>query len=71
MSMFFEKLVFSTHVKNMLVKLDHLARDRGENEKYSPNGGLKGIYHGESKKSPSKNTSFGRLKKFSHRTTQG
>ena len=35
MSMIFEKLVFSTHVRNMLMKLDHLARDRRENSKHS------------------------------------
>ena len=27
-------LVASTRLKNMLVKLDHLPRDRGENNKY-------------------------------------
>ena len=46
MSMIFEKLVFSTHVRKMLMKLDHLARDRREYDKYSQNGGFMLIYHG-------------------------
>lgn len=47
MSMIFEKLVFSTHVRKMLMKLDHLARDRRENSKHSQNSSLMVIYHGK------------------------
>ena len=37
-SIFFLSLVVvSTHLKNMLVKLDHFPRDRGENKKYLVN----------------------------------
>ena len=61
MSMIFEKLVFSTHVRNMLMKLDHLARDRRENSKHSQNGSLMVIYHGRKYRNHLQKTSSGRL----------
>ena len=65
MSMIFEKLVFSTHVRNMLMKLDHLARDWRENDKYSQNRGLHNlmlIYHGRKYKNHLQKESLGRRK---------
>ena len=45
----------STHMKNVLVKLDHLHMDRGDNEKHIPNHHLANVWWNWWKISPSEN----------------